>query len=134
MAKDRVFELCDIVRTTSLAAHKWFGPGYLEKGYENSLFNRLSKQGLQVEQKVPLSVHDEDGTIVRIYEADLIVENCLLLEIKETSSLHDRHVAQLLGYLRTTRIEHGLLINFGEPKLQIKKYYLSKDRWITNDD
>lgn len=133
MAKDRVFELCDIVRETSFSVHRWFGPGYLEKIYENSLFNRLTKQGLRVQQQVPLSVHDEDGTIVGIYEADLMAEDCLLIEIKETSSLHDRHVAQLLGYLRTTRIEHGLLINFGEEKLKIKKYFLSKNRWTTND-
>jgi GxxExxY protein len=57
--------------------------------------------------------------------ADLYVEDCLIIELKACQSLASEHIAQLLGYLRASRIEHGLLINFGAPKLQIKKYALS---------
>ncbi len=59
------------------------------------------------------------------YFADLFMEDCLIVELKACKSLAPEHIAQLLGYLRACHIEHGLLINFGAPKLQIKKYALS---------
>jgi GxxExxY protein len=68
----------------------------------------------------------EDGTLLGNFSADLFVENELIVEIKASKTLADEHVAQLLGYLRACRIEHGLLINFGAPKLQIRKYILSE--------
>jgi GxxExxY protein len=59
------------------------------------------------------------------YFADLLVEKELIVELKACKTLANEHIAQLLGYLRACRIEHGLLINFGAPRLQIKKYALS---------
>ncbi len=124
-ARDKnVFKLCDVIRETSFAIHQYQKQGHLEKIYENALFHRLKKSGYQVEQQFPLQVYDEDGTVIGKYEADLLIENCLITEIKACESIVDAHVAQLLGYLRSSRIEHGLLINFGAPKLQIKKYIL----------
>ncbi len=70
---------------------------------------------------------DEDGKLLGDFYADLFVDNCLIVELKACKSLADEHVAQLLGYLRASRIEHGLLINFGSPRLQIKKYILTQD-------
>lgn len=122
MGKDRVFELCDVVREASFELHRYLRHGHLEKVYENGLAHRLRKAGFQVQQQVPLKVRDEDGTILGDFVADLIVEGCLLIELKACRTLADEHVAQLLGYLRSCSIEHGLLINFGSPKLQIKKY------------
>lgn len=121
---ESIFKLCDVIRETSFAIHKYHKQGHLEKIYENALFHRLGKMSLQVEQQFPLNVYDEDGTIFGKYKADLLVENRLIVEIKACQSLADKHTAQLLGYLRSSRIEHGLLINFGAPKLQIKKYVL----------
>jgi GxxExxY protein len=120
-------ELCDIVRETSYAIHIYHGHGHLEKVYENALAHRLRKLGLDVKQQFPLRVHDEDGTILGDYQADLLIDDCLLVELKATRSLADEHVAQLLGYLKSARVEHGLLINFGSYKFQIKKYALSQD-------
>lgn len=122
MAKDRVFELCDMVREVSYSLHCYLRHGHLEKVYENGLANRLRKQGLEVKQQVPLKVRDEDGTVLGDFVADLIVEDVLLVELKACKTLADEHIAQLLGYLRSCPIEHGLLVNFGGPKLQIKKY------------
>ena len=119
-----VFKLCDVIRETSFAIHQYHKQGHLEKIYENALFHRLKKSGYQVEQQFPLQVYDEDGTVIGKYEADLLIENCLIAEIKACESIADAHVAPLLGYLRSSRIEHGLLINFGAPKLRIKKYIL----------
>ena len=123
---NRIFELCDIVRETSFAIHKFHRFGHLEKVYENALAHRLRKAGLKVEQQFPLAVFDEDGTVIGEYFADLFIEDCLIVELKACSTLIDEHIAQILGYLRSSRIEHGLLINFGNQKLQIKKYVLSR--------
>ncbi|GMV92041.1 MAG: hypothetical protein AMXMBFR82_18190 [Candidatus Hydrogenedentota bacterium] len=118
-------ELCDIVRETSFAIHVYHGNGHLEKIYENALFHRLRKAGLTVRQQHPLTVFDEDGTVLGEYFADLVVEDRLIIELKACKQLTDEHVAQLLGYLKSSRIEHGLLTNFGSYKFQIKKYVMS---------
>jgi len=123
----QINKLCDVIRETSFEIHKFLRSGHLEKVYENALFHRLTKAGLDVIQQHPLNVCDEDGTLLGHFCADLFVENILVVEIKACRSLVDDHVAQLLGYLRASRIEHGLLINFGGGKLQIKKYILNKD-------
>ena len=120
-----IMKLCDIVRETGYAAHRYLRNGHVEKVYENSLTNRLLKQGLKVVQQHPLSVFDEDGTLLGEFKADLFVEERLIVELKAVRYASDEHVAQLLGYLRASRIEHGLLINFGAPRFQIKKYIMN---------
>lgn len=118
-------QLCDIVRETSFAIHKYHRHGHLEKIYENALVHRLRKQGLRVEQQHSLTVYDEDGTELGHFQADLFIEDCLIVEVKACSQLATDHVAQLLGYLKSCRRETGLLVNFGAAKLQIKKYLFS---------
>ncbi len=76
-------------------------------------------------QQHQIKVFDEDRTVLGDYFADLLVEKELIVELKACNALSSEHVAQLLGYMRACRMEHGLLINFGAPKLQIKKYALS---------
>ena len=123
--KDAIFELCDVVRETSFSLHQYLRHGHLEKVYENGLTHRLRKLGLHVQQQHRLEVLDEDDTPLGEYIADLMVDHQLVVELKACHTLADQHIAQLLGYLRACRIEHGLLINFGAPKLQIKKYALT---------
>lgn len=120
-----IFQLCDIVRETSFALQRYLRHGHLEKVYENGLAHRLHKSGVQVKQQHALQVLDEDGTVLGDYLADLLVEGELIVELKACKALTDEHVAQVLGYLRGCRIEHGLLINFGSRKLEIRKYVLS---------
>ncbi len=93
--------------------------------YENGLAHRLRKQGLRVQQQVSVAVHDEDGTVLGEFVADLVVEGVVLVELKACKAIADEHVAQILGYLRATRIEHGVLVNFGGLKYEIKKYVLA---------
>lgn len=121
-----VFELSDRIRVTSLELHRFLRHGHLEKVYENGLAHRLRKLELKVEQQFPLTVRDEDGTVLGQYLADLFVEDMLIVELKACKALANEHTAQLLGYLRACRMEHGLLINFGAPKLEIRKYALSQ--------
>jgi GxxExxY protein len=123
--KDPIFQLCDQIRETSFALHRHLRHGHVEKVYENGLANRLRKQNLTTIQQHPLSVFDEDDTLLGEFFTDLFVQEQLVIELKAVRALTDEHVAQLLGYLRASRIEHGLLINFGSPVLEVRKYALS---------
>lgn len=123
-----IFKLCDTIRETSFEIHKYLRSGHLEKVYENALSHRLRKKGLDVKQQWPVTVLDEDGTLLGNFLADLFVEGQLVVELKACRVLVDEHIAQLLGYLRASRVEHGVLINFGSSRLQIKKYVLTPER------
>ena len=126
MKFEHINQLCDLVRETSFAIHRYHRHGHLEKIYENALTHRLRTLGLSVSQQHPLQVFDEDGTQLGDYAADLFVENTLIVELKAVRHVLDEHVAQLLGYLRSSRIETGLLINFGAPVMSIKKYLMTE--------
>ena len=117
-----IMKLCDIVRQTGYELHRYLGSGMLEKVYENGLVHRLRKQGLTVCPQWPLAVRDVDGEVLGDYQADLFVESRLIVEVKACRDLGNEHVAQILGYLRASGIEHGLLINFGAAKYQIRKF------------
>ncbi len=123
---DEIFALCDRVRQISYEIHEYLGHGHLEKVYENALAHRLRKAGLRVSQQHPLAVFDADGSLIGDYLADLIVDGALLVELKACRALAPEHEAQLLGYLRASRIEHGLLVNFGSYRFQIRKFIMSE--------
>ncbi|HVU17023.1 MAG TPA: GxxExxY protein [Candidatus Didemnitutus sp.] len=123
--KDDIFICSDSIRESALSLHRFLRHGHLERIYENGMANRLKRKGLRVRQQHPLAVVDNDGTVLGDLIVDLLVDDRLIVEIKACRSLSDEHVAQLLGYLRASRIEHGLLINFGAPRLEIRKFALS---------
>ncbi len=125
--KDPIFQLCDTVRESSFALHKYLRHGHVEKVYQNGLLHRLRKQGLIAESELPLQVRDEDGTVLGDFFADLLVQKELLVELKAVKQLTDEHVAQVLGYMRASGIEHALLINFGSARLEIRKFILNDD-------
>ncbi len=129
-----VFGLCDTIRETSFSLHTYLKHGHLEKVYENGLSHRLGRLGLKVIQQFPLGVFDEDGTRLGEYFADLFIEDMLIVEIKAARCLAPEHIAQLLGYLRSSRIEHGLLINFGSQRLEIRKFVLSRISTLEGKD
>lgn len=124
MTTKEIFALCDIVRQTGFEIHRYHRNGHVEKIYQNALHHRLRKAGLVVEKEWPITVFDEDGTELGEFKADLLVSKSLLVELKAVKALDNDHIAQLLGYMRASRIEHGLLINFGGKKYEIKKYVL----------
>ena len=118
--------LCDQVRQVAYDIHVYHGQGHLEKVYENALAHRLAKAGLKVKQQRPINVHDEDGTLIGEYLADLLVEDSLIVELKTVRTLAPEHEAQIIGYLKSARLEHGLLINFGSYKFEIRKFAWSE--------
>jgi len=73
-----------------------------------------------------LTIYDEDGTLIGEYFIDLLVEDCLLLELKACEQLNNEHKIQILGYLKSTSIKDGLLINFGSYKFQIRKFVVNE--------
>jgi GxxExxY protein len=121
---EEVKALCDRVRQTSYEIHEYHGHGHLEKVYENALAHRLTKMGLTVKQQEPITVYDEDGTVIGEYFADILVDGWLILELKAVKMLANEHVAQIMGYLKSARLKHGLLINFGSYRFEIKKFAL----------
>ncbi|MBX9577785.1 MAG: GxxExxY protein [Chthoniobacterales bacterium] len=118
-------ELSDIVRKIAYAIHLYLGHGHLEKVYENTLVHRLQKAGLRISQQHPISVYDEDGTLVGEYFADVLIEDSLIVELKACQTITAEHSSQILGYLKAIKIENGLLINFGSYKFQIKKFTMA---------
>ena len=114
--------LCDQIRQISYTIHQFHGHGHLEKVYENALVNRLRKAGLDARQQHPITVYDEDGTVLGSYLADVLVENALIVEVKAAKALAGEHEAQVLGYLKSSGLQHGLLINFGSYKFEIRKF------------
>jgi GxxExxY protein len=96
------------------------GAGFLEKVYENALAHEIRKTGIVVEQQHGVTVH-YDGAVVGEYVADLLIDGCLLVELKAVKALDDIHLAQCLNYLKATGLPLCLLLNFGTPKLEIKR-------------
>lgn len=88
------------------------GHGFLESVYEKSLEIALGSMGVKVRRQIEIPVSFR-GQRVGIFTADMLVEDCVLLELKAARALDTSHVAQLLNYLRATDIEVGLLLNFG---------------------
>jgi GxxExxY protein len=96
------------------------GAGFLEKVYENALAHELRQSGLRVEQQFPIPVY-YDGVLVGDFFADLLVEAAVLVELKAVEAFDDVHTAQCLNYLRGTDLPLCLLLNFGKPRVQVKR-------------
>ena len=96
------------------------GAGFLEKVYENALAHELRKAGLSFRQQPAVPVR-YDGVIVGDYVPDLIVEEAVLLELKAADAIDSTHVAQCLNALKATGLHIGLVLNFGTPRLGIKR-------------
>lgn len=99
------------------------GFGFLESVYGNALMFELEKRGLEAEKEKELNVHYK-GQNVGIFRTDIIVEGKIIIELKATSKLNQLHEVQLVNYLKATKLEIGLLVNFGE-KLEFKRKVLS---------
>ena len=99
------------------------GCGFLEKVYENALVHELRKNGLQVKQQEPIKVY-YDGVVVGEYFADLLVADTIIVELKATKDISDAFAAQCLNYLKATGLPLCLLLNFGKPRVEIKRYRL----------
>lgn len=89
------------------------GYGFLEKIYQNVMYFELIEQGYKVEAQKQIKVYFKNQLVGEFY-ADLLVEDTIILELKACECLVSSHVAQLMNYLKSTKIEVGLVLNFGE--------------------
>ena len=108
------------------------GYGFLEKVYHNALFIELENLGFDCEKEFPIQVLYE-GDEVGQYYADIIVDNCVIIEIKAAEGLVKANECQLINYLKATNIEVGLLLNFGK-KPEFKRKIFTNDRKRQNTD
>ena len=114
-----------IIIKTFYKVHNQLGYGFLEKVYQNSLLIELRKSGFDCSPLYPIDVFYDDAK-VGFYIADVIVNNCVIIEIKAAECLCEEHEAQLTNYLRATDIEVGILLNFGK-KPEFKRKVFSKE-------
>jgi GxxExxY protein len=98
------------------------GAGFLESVYEKALLIALREKGLQASAQVPIQVSFRGHNVGQFY-ADILVENTIVVELKTASALTPEHKAQLINYLKATGIEVGLLVNFGQPKLEYRRLH-----------
>ena len=98
------------------------GAGFLESVYEKALLVALTQAGCDVRAQVPLQVKFR-RVVVGDYFADLVVDGKVLIELKAVSQIHPDHKAQIINYLNATGIDVGLLVNFGNPKLEYYRFF-----------
>lgn len=111
----------------AIEVHRELGPGYLEKVYEQAMALELRHRGLAYATQVPVAVHYK-GEKIHGHVLDMIIEGKIILELKSVEILLPIHEAQILSYLKSTRLVAGLLINFKESFLKagIKRFVQSK--------
>ena len=116
------YDLCGQIIGLAMKVHSTLGPGFLESVYQNALIWELRKAGLKAEAERPISVR-YDGQIVGAFTADLLVNNCVIIELKASQSLAKAYEVQLVNYLTATGFDEGLLLNFGAERLEFKKKF-----------
>jgi len=104
------------------------GIGFLEKVYENALALELRARGLDVQQQHPIQVRYKDE-VVGVYQADLLVGNSVIVELKSVENLDRSHRAQCINYLRATGLTTALMINFGRSRIDIRRVVCSRQNY-----
>lgn len=117
--KDLSFKIMEAV----YEVHNTLGCGFLEKVYENALIKELQDRGIKCEQGKKIEVFYK-GKSVGIYEADIVVEDIVILELKVAESINAIFEAQLINYLKATGMNLGIIINFKYPKIEYKRIVL----------
>jgi GxxExxY protein len=113
-------DISDKLIGCSFVVYNRLGYGFLEKVYENSLKIELEESGINVKQQYPIKVYYK-SKIVGEYRADLFINDCIIVELKAERIYNPNHEAQLLNYLKATKIKVGYIINFGKEKVEFKR-------------
>ena len=118
-------ELTDRIIGCAMRVHSILGPGFLESVYEKALAHELGKAGLRTECQKPITVA-YDGIVVGEFSADMFVEDTVMVENKAVQTLQAINEVQLVNYLTATRVDVGLLLNFGSDRLQFKRKHRTR--------
>lgn len=119
-------EKTDLIIKAFYKVYNQLGYGFLEKVYHNAFLIELQKLGFDIKSQYPIQVY-YDGIQVGGYYADIMVDDCIIIENKAMESLREEHEFQLINYLKATEIEVGLLFNFGKTP-SFKRKYFTNDR------
>jgi GxxExxY protein len=119
-------EKTDLIINAFYKVYNRLGYGFLERVYHNSFIVELQKNGFDIKSEYPIKVTYE-GVEVGDYFADIIVDNCIIIEVKATKMLQEEHEFQLINYLKATEMEVGLLFNFGRMP-SFKRKLFTNDR------
>ena len=111
-------EISKVVLDCAFKVHSQLGPGLLESAYQECLYYEINKSGLSVQKEVPLPLTYEEVQLEIGYRIDLLVENKFIVEIKSVDSISDVHLAQVLTYLKLSKIKLGFLLNFNVARLK----------------
>lgn len=122
MIKDKAYynALAEQIISCAYQVGRILGPGFLEKVYENAMAFELADAGLCVATQTPLQVKYKDQ-IIGEYYADMVIEEDIILELKATKAIENIHFAQCQNYLKATGKKLGLVINFGEEKVKVRR-------------
>jgi len=104
--------------------HKELGPGFLEAVYQESLAIEFLDQGVPFEKEKEIRIFYKDKLLDKCYKADFLCFDKIIVELKALSGLSNDHIAQLLNYLKATKLRVGLLVNFGSSSLVYKRLIL----------
>jgi len=116
-------ELIKLIINKAYEVRGYLVAGYLESVYKKALLIELRDAGLKVEDEVEMPVRYK-GHIIGDFRADIVVEGCVIIELKAVAQLLPAHAIQLVNYLSVAGVDNGLLINFGAAeRLEIKRKY-----------
>jgi len=109
---ERLNALTEQIIGAAIEVHRVLGPGLLESAYESCLYHELIKRALKVDRQKPLPLVYESVRLDCAYRMDLVVEDAVIVEIKSVAKLDRVHEAQIVSYLRISKLRVGLVLNF----------------------
>lgn len=118
-------ELSYAIVGAAMEVHKVLGAGFLEKAYQRALAHEMLLQGIDFEEYKKLPIQYK-GISIGNYEADFLVEEKIIIEIKAVSQIHKQHIAQAMHYLAATGLDLAIVVNFGESSLHYKRVVKSR--------
>ena len=111
-------ELSFQIRGALYEVYNTLGPGFREETYKIAVIHELEQRGIPVAREVNFEIRYKDK-VIDLYRADIVVDGKVIIELKSTDELHPRYTAQLLSYLKASGLQLGLLVNFGNERVQI---------------
>lgn len=117
-------EECYKIVGACMTVHRELGHGFLEAIYQEALAVEMKSMGIRFDREMEIKVLYKGVALSKLYKADFICYDKIIIELKALSCLTNEHVAQLLNYMKATKLRVGLLVNFGSPSLEHHKYVL----------
>jgi len=111
----------------AMEVHRELGPGFLEAVYQEALAMEFTDQGIPYQREMELSIFFKGRRLSSTYRADFVCYESIIVELKALQLLTGWEEAQILHYLKATKLERGMLLNFGRPSLEFKRFVFSSN-------